>query len=622
MDKSYSCNNITVRKYNICKFAGNNPYRLNKLKNVKLRVVPNYTHNELAEKQKKYEYDTDTYGFPVAKKFSLTDLPGFAWVVKLLVTQIPIQVNTFFAQKNLNHIDLEDRKTKKSPVKLAYETIFSDDKLSLIKYVLNPEIGTLTNKGLSDFENEKTLEDYKKIFQTVKLPNIAERFSTDETFAYQFVAGPNSSVIKRLTKVPDNFPIEDKHLQTVIDDSLSNAIKDGRIYVLDYAVLKNLKGGIHEDNNEKNLKKYTYSPIAAFVVPHEGGLFRPFAIQCNQDPTNRIIYTPSDGYSWQIAKDIVRVADTEHHELLSHLTFTHLILESIALSTRRQLPEEHPVYKLLSNHTEGTLMINYLAATVLIAKGGAVDRILGADHITTTALISEQRKIFSFRDNFLPVRLSKQKIDDSKVLPVYPYRDDALLIWNAVNDWIKNFVNVYYLDDEAVKNDVLLQAWADDIEKPKHGEILNFTKSGKGIISGREELVEILTMSVFTAGPQHAAVNFPQKSDMSFLPAHPGSGYAPEPQGLDHDENSWLSYLPPLDVALLHYTTLATLGSIYYTRFGDYGSTFTEANINKYVKSFQSALINIEKNINERNLNRPFAYETLKPSQIPQSINI
>ena len=67
---------------------------------------------------------------------------------------------------------------------------------------------------------------------------------------------------------------------------------------------------------------------------------------------------------------------------------------------------------------------------------------------------------------------------------------------------------------------------------------------------------------------------------------------------------------------------LYLLGSIYYTRLGDYGDHyFTGPVIQSHLAKFQQELIKIEEEINERNKTRT-PYEFLLPSKIPQSINI
>lgn len=54
------------------------------------------------------------------------------------------------------------------------------------------------------------------------------------------------------------------------------------------------------------------------------------------------------------------------HEVVSHLGFTHVVLEGALVSVNRCFPEAHPIYKLMKPHFEGTAFINWGAQNVRI----------------------------------------------------------------------------------------------------------------------------------------------------------------------------------------------------------------------------------------------------------------
>jgi hypothetical protein len=63
------------------------------------------------------------------------------------------------------------------------------------------------------------------------------------------------------------------------------------------------------------------------------------------------------------------------------------------------------------------------------------------------------------------------------------------------------------------------------------------------------------------------------------------------------------------------------LGSVYYTRLGEYYSDyFTDSKIQRALARFQEALASIERNMESSGLAQTYPY--LLPSLIPQSINI
>jgi arachidonate 15-lipoxygenase len=76
------------------------------------------------------------------------------------------------------------------------------------------------------------------------------------------------------------------------------------------------------------------------------------------------------------AKLFVQVADVTHHELLAHLCYTHLAMEAFALATPRQLPVNHPLYRLLRPHFRFLLAINTRGNAILLGEGAAIDTMM------------------------------------------------------------------------------------------------------------------------------------------------------------------------------------------------------------------------------------------------------
>ena len=70
---------------------------------------------------------------------------------------------------------------------------------------------------------------------------------------------------------------------------------------------------------------------------------------------------------------------------------------------------------------------------------------------------------YSFNKAMLPNQLKERGVDDTDKLPVYPYRDDALLIWYAIRQWVSDYLDIDYKKDEDVQNDVWLQNWAAEV---------------------------------------------------------------------------------------------------------------------------------------------------------------
>ncbi|MEO1561289.1 MAG: lipoxygenase family protein, partial [Cyanobacteria bacterium J06632_19] len=493
-------------------------------------------------------------------------------------------------------------------------SIFQDS-LNRVKSLLYKE----RTKG-----HAKSLKDYQKLFPQMGIPKIAYNFSTDEQFAYMRVAGYNPVMIEQVDKLDSRFPVTEAQYQEVMgDDSLAAAGEEGRLYLADYAILDGALNGTYPSQ-----QKYIYAPLALFAIPKNShndrsSLMRPVAIQCGQNPENNPIFTPkSDKYAWLCAKTIVQIADANYHEAVTHLGRTHLFVGPFVVATHRQLPDSHPVNILLRPHFEGTLAINDAAQRRLIAAGGGVDKLLASTIDNSRVLAAIGLQSYGFNEAMLPKQLEKRGVNDTQKLPVYPYRDDALLIWNAIHTWVSDYLSIYYQNDESVQNDTSLQNWAIEAGAYDGGRVPDFGEK-HGLIQTLEYLIDAITLIIFTASAQHAAVNFPQGDMMNYAPAVPLAGYQPATilEGKVSEED-YLNLLPPLEQAQEQLNLVYLLGSIYYKTLGNYPDNyFKDTLVKPALQEFRNNLLEVEATIHQRNQNRP-TYEYLLPSKIPQSINI
>jgi len=69
----------------------------------------------------------------------------------------------------------------------------------------------------------------------------------------------------------------------------------------------------------------------------------------------------------------------------------------------------------------------------------------------------------------VPKTFALRGVDNVDQLPDYPYRDDALLIWEAIHQWVADYLALYYdggnAGDNAVLRDGELQSWLADLTR-------------------------------------------------------------------------------------------------------------------------------------------------------------
>ena len=307
----------------------------------------------------------------------------------------------------------------------------------------------------------RSVEAYRALFATLPVPGVSYMFQDDAEFARLRVQGPNCMLIAAAgDALPANFPLSGAQYAAVVNgDTLAAALADGRLFMLDYKPLEVLDPGTYG-----SLAKYAWQPMALFAVPPGGSSLVPVAIQCGQDPADWPIFTPSPTsdklWGWEIAKFVVQVADGNYHELFSHLARTHLVIEAFAVATHRHLAEVHPVWALLVPHFEGTLFINEQAATSLIAADGPIDHIFAGSIASSQLAAVDARLAFDFYGKMPHADFAERGVGVDSALADYPYRDDALLVWDAIHEWARQYIDLYYAHDADVVADTELAAWA------------------------------------------------------------------------------------------------------------------------------------------------------------------
>ena len=478
-----------------------------------------------------------------------------------------------------------------------------------------------------------SISAFHRLYQTIPMPDrVAKVWQDDRQFAWMRIAGPNPMWLRQIRALPAKFPVSEDHFSramsahrargyTAADDTLAGALDEGRIFLLDFEALDGIPSGTYPHGRTK----YVVPAIALFALARDSKTLLPMAIQCGQQG-GLPIFVPGDS-QWTTAKLAVQVADGNMHQAVVHLAWTHLVTEPVVLALRRTLAKNHPIYLLLNPHHEGTLFINDAAETMLTGPEGAVDSVMAPRSDAARKAAEGAVKSWSFVGSQPRNEIAARGLLSADVLPEYPYRDDALLLWDAIHAWVSDYVAIFYPSDAEVAADTELAAFFEEMAAPDGGRLTSIAEARA--TSSVAALVDALAHLIFIPSVQHAAVNFPQRDLMAFVLNQPLSAYAPPPDGspIDDDEAALLASLPPLDIAEFQQVLGLLLGETHYTRLGHYPTTLFgnfahDARVNAPLHAFQARLAAIEAQIEARNTKRWLAYPYLLPSKVPQSINI
>ena len=121
-----------------------------------------------------------------------------------------------------------------------------------------------------------------------------------------------------------------------------------------------------------------------------------------------------------------------------------------------------------------------------------------------------------------PKRLEARGVMDREAFPLYPYRDDGLAIWSALQDWVKAYIQLNYDSDQAVVQDEALQNWAKELVALNGGKVKQFGNDGQGSVTTRDYLIEALTLIIFT-GDNGTGVGIKSEMGKVIIPGMKGS---------------------------------------------------------------------------------------------------
>jgi len=496
----------------------------------------------------------------------------------------------------------------------------------------------------------QTLEAMDRSRPVVSLIHEREGELSDREFARQRLAGCNPTVIRSLQTSDQSI------LQSVGERSLtlangtevdlSDAAAANRLFVADYSFLKDLTAA------ELQPGRYVGSSVAVFYRSDSG--LEPALLRL---PSGRVLLPPQMGTAkddWMRAKLMVQCADLTQHELIAHLGDTHLAMEAFAIATPRQLPQNHPLYRLLKPHFRFLLAINQRGNQLLLGEGAAIENLLAPTREASIDLINRAYREKSFASYALPTQLKQRGVGLDSGITDFPYRDDALLLWDAIARYVEQFLGRYYPDDVAVQQDPYLQAWATELgaplsrdradefpqapgwlpselatqvdldlqDLPNLPRVPDFpTAEAPGRLTTVQQLLDVATQVIFTCTAQHAAVNFSQFDYGGYIPNAPMSLQQPPEQA-----DSLATLLPKPEQELAQMELTFALSGIRWGQIGFPDQAPSDRGDLKLLQALRQELSAIERCINTRNQERlqrwGVDYPYLLPSRIPNSINI
>ena len=484
------------------------------------------------------------------------------------------------------------------------------------------------------------LADYARIFQEFPIPAVTGVWQDDGVFANQRLAGLNPMILERVTAdgaVGQGWAQLRAKLAPSIDDAALSAalgetttfdaaIAAGRLYVADYRFLSAVVADSNAVGDEQGRR--LLAPIALFVRRGGEEGLRPVAIQLGQKPTAPV-HTPGVSPAWLMAKSYVQTADLNINQLVNHLGLVHLIQDAFAIAMHRQMDNRHPIHRLLSWHFRAMLIINFGGELVLVGSKGIVAKILESGAVGSADLINDAYKLWRFEQLDPAANIAKRGLDDPALLPYFPYRDDGQRVYALLGAYVRDYLALYYGAPGAaetkakIAGDWELQGWAAELSAEANGP--GRVKGFPAKIEDFDTLARVLHLLIWTAGPQHAAVNFPQIEYAGFVPNLPGANYAAPVAGEVTLANV-MEMMPPPEQTADQFRTTWQLAGFKLDSLLDYGAHFDGA-ARELITRYHSQLAGeVTTAINAANARRQqlglLEYTWLLPANIPNSTSV
>lgn len=504
----------------------------------------------------------------------------------------------------------------------------------LLRSVLATQPKKLWYKVRGWFGPFDKMEAFADLFSSVlelPPPSTIQTWRTDGAFARKWIDGPNPLTIRRvpsLADLADRMVITDAEFQGVMGGTrtIADEIAAANLYVIDYELLE--RSLIPPEPNHRDSRwrdKYLPAPVVLLCQRPGSDAFCdlvPVAIRIDQPEAEapNLLYLRDGTPRWTLAKLYADVADFNLQAMSSHIFRHHYIAEPFAVTTRRQLAPDHPVFVLLEPHIRHTIMVNHAAWTLLKKPGSVFDTLYAGELPETREIMIRSYDKWTVREQAFDADIVERGVDGG--LSQFPWRDDGRLWKEAIDRFVDGYLRLYYASDADVVGDSELQQWWRELGAPDGGNLRGLLPGSA--LSTVAELTAILQQFLFTAGPAHAAVHYPQTDYFTYVPMIPGAAYLPPPgPGEPITESRIYDTLPPFQRGADQFQN-NQIAYYRFDRFGDYADypLGRVAAALPLVQRLSDDLQAIEAEIANRNHTRPRPYPYMLPSLVPNSINI
>jgi len=400
---------------------------------------------------------------------------------------------------------------------------------------------------------------------------VAKVFRTDEEFGRQALCGVNSFQMRKVTSLGERWHDANVPEYALEGKSIQEVIEEGHLFEITGDDLIDIPHGGSRSKSLMGTQHIWYVVLAdCLLYQRNDEKLVPVQIRLENrnDGEAATFWAPPDpeltdpnhpkNLAWLYAKMWFKCADTNIQIFCKHFARGHATNEAFAMAIYRNLPNAHPMFRVLQPHIMGIIPIDVQARNVLINPGqNALSTFLSAgDYLMN--MFSNHYKGFNYQDLILPEEIKRRGVED---IPGYFFRDDIMSYWDILGRYIRRMVDLAYSSDEDVEKDEEMKNVLQDLKEngfPGFPDNAGFPE----LITDKEKLIEFLTAILVNFAAFHPSVNFQNFTYYGFSPNSPSCLTSPPPK-VD-DEITMETILHSLPAKEISYITMAlsyTLGS-------------------------------------------------------------
>jgi hypothetical protein len=209
-------------------------------------------------------------------------------------------------------------------------------------------------------------------------------------------------------------------------------------------------------------------------------------IHDKNDINNSTDYEIADNYLFRKASKLILTMSISRIILVNHFFNLHkLTAESISVSIHKDLDISHPIFRIICPHSINIFKQNDNASKFLFNGKikGTLHHFLCVDSVSHKNIATYSINNYNIFNLISFIELDTNLANDSK------------LFYNAMNEYVTNYINYYYKDEASLNNDSNAVMWFQSL-KDYVPNITNLTIS-------KENVIKIITIFIFACSVIH-----------------------------------------------------------------------------------------------------------------------